>query len=204
MTTPPPTPVPRITPKTLSHPAAAPSVASDSAKQLASLARRTGRPSAASRSRPSGLADQPGRIGVLDEAGARRERPGDTDADSHSGAELGLDPAHQRGHRRDGAGIVAGWGRDPPPRVDRAAAIDGGGLDLGAAEIDADAKPCGHASPSTVALCSLNDRLHQILQIPGSGPHGSLRFFKPRGDRNAALDRGGFPPFRRHRGVKRT
>ena len=51
---PPPTPVPRITPKTTPAPAAAPSTASESAKQLASLASRTGRPSAAARSRSNG------------------------------------------------------------------------------------------------------------------------------------------------------
>ena len=51
MTMPPPTPVPRITPNTTPAPAAAPSTASESAKQLASLARRTGRSSAAARSR---------------------------------------------------------------------------------------------------------------------------------------------------------
>ena len=51
---PPPTPVPRITPNTVPWPAPAPSIASDKAKQLASLAKRTGRPSAASTSRPSG------------------------------------------------------------------------------------------------------------------------------------------------------
>ena len=47
---PPPTPVPRITPNTVAAPAAAPSVASDSVKQSASLAMRTSRPSRALRS----------------------------------------------------------------------------------------------------------------------------------------------------------
>ena len=51
---PPPTPVPRITPNTTAAPAPAPSVASDSAKQFASLLMRTARASAASRSRASG------------------------------------------------------------------------------------------------------------------------------------------------------
>ena len=53
-TMPPPTPVPRITPNTTAAPAPAPSVASDSAKQFASLVIRTGRESVASRSRASG------------------------------------------------------------------------------------------------------------------------------------------------------
>ena len=43
-----------MTPKTTSAPAAAPSVASDSAKQLASLANRTGRSSRRDRSSASG------------------------------------------------------------------------------------------------------------------------------------------------------
>jgi hypothetical protein len=54
MAMPAPTPVPRMTPKAVSMPAAAPSVASDRAKQLASLARRAGRPKVDSRSRCSG------------------------------------------------------------------------------------------------------------------------------------------------------
>ena len=54
-TMPPPTPVPRITPNTTRAPRPAPSTASDSAKQLASLASRTSRPSAASTSPCSGL-----------------------------------------------------------------------------------------------------------------------------------------------------
>jgi hypothetical protein len=51
---PPPTPVPRITPNTTAAPAPAPSTASEIAKQLASLATRTGRPSRSERSASSG------------------------------------------------------------------------------------------------------------------------------------------------------
>ncbi len=50
-TIPPPTPVPRMTPNTTSAPRAAPSVASDNAKQFASLASATARASRCSRSR---------------------------------------------------------------------------------------------------------------------------------------------------------
>ena len=50
-TIPPPVPVPTITPKTTRAPLAAPSVASESAKQLASFAQRTARPNAFARSR---------------------------------------------------------------------------------------------------------------------------------------------------------
>ena len=55
ITMPPPTPVPRVAPNTRSAPAAAPSIASDRAKQLASLAIATGLPRACARSAPSGL-----------------------------------------------------------------------------------------------------------------------------------------------------
>ena len=53
-TRPPPTPVPRMTPKTTRAPAPAPSAASDSAKQLASFSIRTGRPRRSRKSRSSG------------------------------------------------------------------------------------------------------------------------------------------------------
>ncbi len=53
-TIPPPVPVPTITPKTTRAPAAAPPLASDSAKQLASLANRSGRPMRRERSRSKG------------------------------------------------------------------------------------------------------------------------------------------------------
>jgi hypothetical protein len=54
-TIPPPTPVPKMTPKTILEPRPAPSVASDSAKQFASFSMRTSRASAFSRSCLSGL-----------------------------------------------------------------------------------------------------------------------------------------------------
>jgi len=52
-TTPPPVPVPTMTPKTQDAPAAAPSLASESAKQFASFANRIGRSSSADRSSDS-------------------------------------------------------------------------------------------------------------------------------------------------------
>ena len=53
-TTPPPVPVPMMTPNTVAAPAAAPSEASDSAKQSASLATRKGRPRRVLRSASNG------------------------------------------------------------------------------------------------------------------------------------------------------
>src|SRR3989454_9044692 len=52
---PPPQPVPKITAKTMCLPAPAPSVASETARQLASLAQRTSRPSARPKSLSKGF-----------------------------------------------------------------------------------------------------------------------------------------------------
>jgi len=54
ITTPPPVPVPMMTPNTTSAPAAAPSIASDNAKQFASFAKRIGRLSRRGSSSASG------------------------------------------------------------------------------------------------------------------------------------------------------
>src|SRR3546814_11986740 len=62
---PPPTPVPRLTPKTTSRPAAAPSAVSERARQLALFIRRTGRRSAAVRSRSRGPPGQQGELAFL-------------------------------------------------------------------------------------------------------------------------------------------
>ncbi len=73
---PPPTPEPRITPNTTGAPSPPPSTASESAKQLASLAIFTGRPSAAvrspRRSRPCSQVELPIEIRPL----ARSTEPG--------------------------------------------------------------------------------------------------------------------------------
>ena len=96
-TMPPPTPVPRMTPNTTSAPAAAPSVASESAKQLASLAMRTSRRSSACEVAPQRPADQPGRVGVLDQAGDPRLGAGNADADRAALAEFALGRLDQAG-----------------------------------------------------------------------------------------------------------
>ncbi len=61
-TMPPPTPVPSVAPNTTLAPAAAPSIASDRAKQLASLAIVTGRATACSSSLRSGRPATHGRL----------------------------------------------------------------------------------------------------------------------------------------------
>ena len=76
MTMPPPTPVPRITPNTARAPLPAPSIASDSAKQLASFATRTGRSSARSRSSLSGRPMSQVELAFLTSPLTRESAPG--------------------------------------------------------------------------------------------------------------------------------
>ena len=113
-TTPPPTPVPRITPKTTWAPAPPPSTASESAKQLASLAIFTGRSSTRGEVAAQVAAVQPGGVAHGDAAGGAVDRAGDADADGlDAAAGLGLEALEQAA---DGAGgrrrsRSAGWGR---------------------------------------------------------------------------------------------
>src|SRR4029077_1866280 len=93
---------------------------------------------------PEWPADEPGGVGVLDKTGSGDCGPRDADPDGHGPALLAFDVVDQRRHGRDRRVVIAGRGRDASARVDLARAIDGGSLDLSAAEIDADAKPCGH------------------------------------------------------------
>ena len=106
-TSPPPQPVPRMTPKTVVAPAPAPSTASERAKQLASLASRTGRPRWASRSRSKRLAVQPRRVGVLHEPARRCHRAGYADADAASSPPLAPPPRARSRRWR-------GWSRRNP------------------------------------------------------------------------------------------
>ena len=92
-TSPPPQPVPRITPNTERAPAPAPSTASDSAKQLASLASRTGAAEPGLEIALERPAVEPCRIGVLHEAAGRRQRPGHADADAAGAARRLLERA---------------------------------------------------------------------------------------------------------------
>ena len=92
-------PVPTITPNTTSAPAAAPSTASDSAKQLASFARADRAIEQPRQIVGQRLADQPRRVRVLDQAGRRRNRARNADADRAALAQLVLDAAHQLGDR---------------------------------------------------------------------------------------------------------
>jgi hypothetical protein len=134
---PPPQPVPMITANTPAKPAAAPSTASDRARQLASLASRTGRPRPASRSsrnrRPFSQVELALRITPV---------RGDTEP----GAPTPIEPRPPaccsawaiRSRDRGDGGVVgpriggAHTGQEPAVRR------QGGGLDLRAAKIHAD------------------------------------------------------------------
>ncbi len=76
MAMPPPVPVPTMTPKAMAVPAAAPSVASETMKQFASLASRTGRPRAAARSRCRGRPFSQVELAFLTRSVAGERAPG--------------------------------------------------------------------------------------------------------------------------------
>ena len=139
-TMPPPQPVPRMTPNTTRYPAPAPSAASLSAKQLASFSTRTSRPSSARRVAVERVAVERDRVGVLHQAGRRADRrPGCRcrrwrPAPS---SRLGLRARGRRWRRaspRSRAGV--GIRRRRQSAAIRRQSRD---LDLGAAEVDADA-----------------------------------------------------------------
>jgi hypothetical protein len=134
--------VPRITPKTFIHPAAAPSLAQSKAIGIVRepyRAAKRGFQVTAQRA-----ADQADGIGVLDEIGTGDKRPRDAHADGHFPVVVALDAANQRRHGRDGRLVIAGRGRDSLPGADAARTVNGGGLDFGPAQIDADAQPSSH------------------------------------------------------------
>ena len=122
-TIPPPTPVPRMTPNTLAQPAAAPSLASDKAKQLASLASRTARPSAASRSRPNGRPFSQVELAFLTRPvrGDQRCRECRPRRSCRPRARL-RSPRTSVADRGDRRRIVAGRRGHPAARLDRAVA----------------------------------------------------------------------------------
>ena len=112
-TTPPPQPVPMITPNTTCAPAPAPSVASDRAKQLASLATRRFDPEGGfSQVLVEGLVVQPGRIGAAHQArlGGDGARHAETDIAADFLARLLLRLGHEVAYRLHGGVVLAGVG----------------------------------------------------------------------------------------------
>ncbi len=96
-------------------------------------------------------ADEPGRVGVLDQASGRRDRAGNADADRAARAGGPLKLGDERGDGGDLAVIVAG--RRGGPLAEELAPIGGerDDFELGAAEIDADADRMRHLSPLAAA-----------------------------------------------------
>ena len=127
-----------MTPNTTGAPAAAPSVASDRAKQFASLAMRTGRSKAAASSLSSG---RPLRQVEL----ALRSSP--VTGDNEPGVPMPTVPvppsfaSTSRTRSRIAAMVASAFPagrRNAVPQQDRSAGIERDRFDLGAAEVDAD------------------------------------------------------------------
>jgi hypothetical protein len=113
-------------PKTTRAPAPAPSVASERASE------RLGEVAV------EGLADEPGRVRVLDEAGHRRDGARHADADRAAAAGLRFEGVHEARDRPDGGLIVAGRARNASLRRFRPVGGERYSFDLRSAEVDAD------------------------------------------------------------------
>ena len=140
-TMPPPTPVPRIAPNTTRAPAAAPSTASDRARQLASLATATGTRSASLQVPLQRTAFEPGQVGHADRHAVGADQPRHADADRADGAAAVLQRLHQLGQRRQRPGIVAGHVAAQARHL-AAARIQRDRRDLAAADVETDPKHC--------------------------------------------------------------
>lgn len=88
--------------------------------------------------------DQPSRVRVLDKASCRGKRAGYTDTDARADPDFPLYGPDQGDDCSDRRAVILRWRDNTVPKADRSASINRSSLDLGAADIDADAKPCGH------------------------------------------------------------
>ncbi len=135
---PPPQPVPKMTPNTTPWPAPAPSDRLGQREAVGvvlhpHLAAQQGADLAVER-----MAVQRDRVGVLHQSGGRADHAGNADADGRGDAELRFRVAHHAGDavkRR----VVAVRRVDPVPQPLAAVRSEHHDLDLGAAEVDADA-----------------------------------------------------------------
>ena len=82
---------------------------------------------------------EPDAVGVLDEAGGGRERSRHPDADPRRLAALALEPLDQRGDRGQGRRVAVAGRRDAAAAALAPVPVERDGLDLRAAEVDADA-----------------------------------------------------------------
>ena len=139
--------MPTITPKTTRAPAAAPSTASDSAKQFASFAKRTGRPSSADRSWSRGWPMSQVEFAFLTRPVAGESAPGmptPTVPRRPVSASRSRDEAGDRLERRRRS--RGGASRTRRRASARAVVVEGDAFDLRAAEVDADAHARGFSS----------------------------------------------------------
>ena len=138
---PPPQPVPRITAKTMRAPAAAPSVASETARQFASLASRTSRPMATLRSFSNARPLSQVELAFLITPVAARTLPGiPTPHRSHT-AELAFQMPDQVYDSGDGSVVIAPRRIHAPPRQLRSGVVHRQRLDLRSAQVDPDPHP---------------------------------------------------------------
>ena len=114
-------------------------MASDSAKQLASLAQRTGRPSAALKSRSNGRPLSQVEFAFLTRPLAGEIEPGMPTPSEARLSGIALDFADQPDDLRDrGVVVVAGRGDAPPRELAAVVAGERDRLDLGAAQVHPD------------------------------------------------------------------
>ncbi len=93
-----------------------------------------------------GLADQPGGVRVLDEAGGGREGARHPDADAAPTAGLRFEVADEAGHRLERRRVVVAGGRHPAPGELRPVVAERHALDLRAAEVEPDPHARGFSS----------------------------------------------------------
>ena len=145
-TTPPPVPVPTITPKTTRAPAAAPSTASERAKQFASFAKRTGRPRSPERSRSRGCPISQVEFAFLTRPLAGERAPGIPTPTVAAASGVRLEVAHETGHRLERRPVVVPGRRHPAPGELRPVVRERHALDLRAPEVEPDAHARGFSS----------------------------------------------------------
>ena len=127
-----------MTPNTMLQPAAAPSLASETAKQLASLASRTSRPSRRSRSAFSGRPFSRVELAFLTRPVAGEIAPGWATPTVQRSPTLRSSPAMRSTNRLDAFLVGAGRRRHAQALAFDAAFVEHQAFDFGAAEIDAD------------------------------------------------------------------
>src|SRR6185436_21145912 len=88
-----------------------------------------------------GPAVEPHAVRILHETGGGRERPRHPDAYPRGLPALALEPLDQRGDRGQRRAVAPARRRHAPSPALLAVAVERDGLDLGAAEIDADSHP---------------------------------------------------------------